>query len=468
MRNDDATRPTPADASVAPAVEPPVVGTDVGDVNTTVTAATNARAVKGVTVVDAGDDAVDIAEAQAAALADTIDGPVIIAPVVTADMEVVVAADSAVTGDEVNTTTVAGAVVVAADENAPALSQAMSGATVIVPVIGEISAPVVQVLVRWKDRLLVALPFISLLFAVGGAVWMDRKPSAAWFIVAAAVVGWVMVVLTAVIVRKTMRVNVKRPVGWKQKGAALFMIFASQSVMQTALAFPLPFFFRAASWWPPVWIHLPFIACYVVVLVVSSWDPWYERCAAKPLALFSLQAFSAFVALLTVLPLLGLTNTQTFIASGIACAIGVPVGLMMFGPRKWRTPLSMWAGVMVAVLVVVGAPLIPPAPMSLARGVMGTSVFDRLPMGVATRFRQPDALVCHTAVRAPLGLKDKLVHVWSRDGQLVQTVTLDISGGADTGFRTWSRLSSPSTGRYRCRIETERGQVVGEVRAHVD
>lgn len=477
MSTIDATRPSPPTATVeplspvppaeqAPVVEPSTaVGTAVGDVNTAATATSAALAVEGVSVVEFEENAVEIAEASAQALADTIDGPVVIAAVVTADLDVVTAAgDTAAT----ETATVAGAVVVEANDAAPsALAAAVVGTTVIVPVIGEISAPVVEVMVRWKDRLLVALPWISLIFAVVGAVWMDREPSAAWFIVGAAVVGWVLVVITAVVVRKTMRVNVVQPVGWKQKGAALFMIFASQSVMQTALAFPLPFFFRAASWWPPVWIHLPFVAAYIFVLVVSSWDPWYERCAAKPLALFSLQAFSAFVALLTVLPIFGLTNTQTFITAGMACAVGVPVGLMMFGPRRWRTPLSVWAGVMVAVLVVVGAPLIPPVPLSLSKGVMGTHVVDRLPMGVASSFQSPHALVCHTAVRAPLGLKDTLVHVWTRDGKTVQVVPLEISGGADTGFRTWSRMTSPKPGRYRCRIETERGQVVGDVRATV-
>ncbi|HEY1099469.1 MAG TPA: DUF5924 family protein, partial [Myxococcota bacterium] len=378
------------------------------------------------------------------------------------------AAGNVVTGPGADVTAeVAGAVVVEPHEQSPAVAEVAQGASIVVPVIGEISAPVVEVVVRWKERLLKALPFISLAFAVAGAVWMDRKPSSAWIIVAAAVVGWALVIFAAIVVRRTTRKSVVTPVGWQAKAGALFLVFASQSVMQTALAFPLPFFFRATTWWPPVLIHLPFIACYVVALVVSSWDPWYEALARKPLALFALQAFSAFVALLTVLPLFGLDNTQTFITSGLACAIGVPCGLMLFGPRRWRTPLSVWAGVLVAALIFVGAPLIPPAPLSLARGAMGTGISNREPTGVAKTFAVSSSLVCHTAIRAPLGLKDTLVHVWSRDGETVQRVPLTISGGGDNGFRTWSKLSSAKAGRWRCRVETDRGQVVGDVRARV-
>lgn len=500
MTDPDATRPTPPTASDDPPSSP--VSPSLSS-STEATARVDAAlptdsgpvAVDHVVVVSADEAASDVATAWAETVADGISGPVVVASPVETELDAspaAVAAAVAVSAAEVSarveahndetaaddvvidavpgvmsTATVAGAVVVSAEEQGPALAAAANGASIVVPVIGEISAPMVEVIVRWKERVLKALPFISLVFAIVGAVWMDRKPSAAWFIVVAAVVGWALVIITAVLVRRTTRKNVVETIGWKHKAGALLLLFASQSVMQTALAFPLPFFFRAASWWPPVPIHLPFIVTYAVVLVVSSWDPWYEYCATKPLALFSLQAFSAFVALLTVLPLLGLDNTATFISAGLACAVGVPFGLMMFGPRRWRTPLSVWAGIAVAVLVFVGAPLIPPAPLSLVKGVMATSVQGRAPDGVAKSFQAPSQLLCHTAIGAPLGLKDTLVHVWTRDGAVVQRVPLTVSGGADAGFRTWSRLNSPKPGRYRCRIETERGQVVGDVRATV-
>jgi len=50
----------------------------------------------------------------------------------------------------------------------------------------------------------------------------------------------------------------------------------------------------------------------------------------------------------------------------------------------------------------------------------------------------------------------------------VQEVNLEVSGGAGTGFRTWSRVTMPAPGRWRCRVETARGQVVGDVMATVE
>jgi len=57
--------------------------------------------------------------------------------------------------------------------------------------------------------------------------------------------------------------------------------------------------------------------------------------------------------------------------------------------------------------------------------------------------------------------------VWTLDGRFIQEVKLTVSGGRETGFRTWSRLSRIRPGRYRCRVETTLGQVVGDVVADV-
>ncbi len=316
---------------------------------------------------------------------------------------------------------------------------------------------------RWKAPVLRALPYASLLVSIVGAVIMKRTPQAAWKLVAFAVVGWVLVVVTTLVVRRVRRVQENSKAA---SIGAFVMVFASQSVLQTSLVFPLPFFLQAAAW-PPIAVQVPFWAVYVCALVVSTWDPWYERLAASPIALMSLQAFAAFVALLTAVPLLGVDNGTSFVVAGVVCAVGVPLGMAIFGPRRWRRSASVWAMAALAAVLVGGAPMVPPAPLALMAGVMGTSVEQRVPHGVATTFTAPEQIVCHTAIRAPLGLKDTLVHVWSRDGHEVQRVPLTVSGGVNTGFRTWSKLTSPAPGAFRCRVETARGQVVGDVVAVV-
>lgn len=307
------------------------------------------------------------------------------------------------------------------------------------------------------------LPVTSLLFSITTATLMNRRPERAPLIVAVALLGWALVIVTTVVLRRTADADHRRA-----KLQRFVSLVASQTLIGQALAFPLPFFALASSW-PPPWLHLPFALTYLVAVVVVAWDPFFERVAARLPLILALQAFAAGAALLAVLPMLGLSNTWTFLVTGGVVGVGLPAGALALSDR---TPRAVVVGVVAAIacalMVYVGAPLVPPAPLRLASGVMATGVVGREPLGVARRFpTTTPQLLCHTGIAAPLGLKDALTHVWSRDGVVLQRVDLDVSG-TGRAFRTWSRLTRPRPGRYRCRIETHRGQVVGEVRAVVE
>lgn len=307
------------------------------------------------------------------------------------------------------------------------------------------------------------LPVTSLAFSVTTATLMNRRPERAPLIVAVALLGWALVVVTTAVLRRTAADDHRRA-----KLQRFVSLVASQTLIGQALAFPLPFFALASSW-PPAWQHLPFALAYLIAVVVTAWDPFFERVAARLPLLLALQAFAAGAALLAVLPMLGLSNTWTFLVTGVVVGVGLPVGAIVLSDRTPRAiVIGVVAAVACALMVFLGAPLVPPAPLRLERGVMATNVAGREPIGPARRFPSTTPqLICHSAIAAPLGLKDALTHVWSRDGVVIQRVELDVSG-TGRAFRTWSRLSRPRPGRYRCRIETHRGQVVGEVRAVVE
>ncbi len=312
-------------------------------------------------------------------------------------------------------------------------------------------------------RLARLLPVGSLALGIASAVWMSRKPDRAPLIIGAALFGWVGITLAVVVNRRVARA---KDISKRARALRWFALAASQTVVLQALVFPIPFFARAL--WPLSPQHLPFVVVYVAALIVGLWDPWYEKVAARPAALVALQGFAAFVASLTVLPIVGFTNTHTFIAAGVVVAVGSPLGFWLVGVGRHRLVGSVLCALVMACLVVAGAPLVPPAPLSLEAGTLCVSVVHRQPQGAARRFVAPSELVCHTAIRAPLGLRDQLVHVWSSEGRWLQTVALDVSGGAGThGFRTWSRLKHPPQGRVSCRVETTLGQLVGVVDADV-
>ncbi|MCB9649164.1 MAG: DUF2914 domain-containing protein [Deltaproteobacteria bacterium] len=61
-------------------------------------------------------------------------------------------------------------------------------------------------------------------------------------------------------------------------------------------------------------------------------------------------------------------------------------------------------------------------------------------------------------------------HEWWHDGARVDVVDLDVRGGREEGFRTWStkrNLGPRPQGRWRCRVVTAAGQVVGQIRFEI-
>ena len=322
--------------------------------------------------------------------------------------------------------------------------------------------------VRWQ-RVRPLLPWLSLLTGVGGALLMNRTPGRAWIVVVAAVVGWSMLVVFNIVER-----------GWtdaparslSRRGARYALVLSNQVAIQQALLFPLPFYVRAAHVHPG---HLAFFALYATALVVALWDPLFARALVRPAASVALQAWAAFVGLDMVLPVLGLSNERALLVAGLATAIAVPLGALLARTHVTEptAPAGLWraralAGVGALAIVVAAhyaGPWVPPAPLELVSVAIGTRVDDHELVDGAAVLEAPAQLACHSAIKAPLGLKDALVHVWDKDGRAFDRVPLDVRGGRDAGFRTWSIEHPTGAGVYTCSVETASGQVLGE--AHV-
>jgi hypothetical protein len=164
-----------------------------------------------------------------------------------------------------------------------------------------------------------------------------------------------------------------------------------------------------------------------------------------------------------VLPLLGLSTRASLAVAAGAVVIGAP---FVVGRRaRHRVSAALITGVALATAAFAGAArLIPPAPLRLVAGAIGTRVVDRaLVDGRAVFDAPPDRLVCLTAIAAPRGLKDRLRHVWRQDGETRAEMALEIRGGRAQGFRAWSTRRSPTPGRWTCTVETQSGQVLGRV-----
>jgi hypothetical protein len=120
-------------------------------------------------------------------------------------------------------------------------------------------------------------------------------------------------------------------------------------------------------------------------------------------------------------------------------------------------------------LVEWGRGYIPPAPLRLVDAQFGTGVrreamqLDPVVSVIYSgRTRQLFAL---TAIRAPLGLTERVRHRWHKNGKLIwASPYYDVTGGREAGFRLWTRHDFDSVeadAKVRVDVETEGGQLIG-------
>src|SRR5690606_9010873 len=81
-----------------------------------------------------------------------------------------------------------------------------------------------------------------------------------------------------------------------------------------------------------------------------------------------------------------------------------------------------------------------------------------------------NGLYAYTSINAPRGPNERIYHLWQHNGREVDRIALNISGGRKEGYRAWThKLNFPASpeGRWRVRVVTEAGQMIGVLRFEV-
>jgi hypothetical protein len=111
-------------------------------------------------------------------------------------------------------------------------------------------------------------------------------------------------------------------------------------------------------------------------------------------------------------------------------------------------------------------PFIPPAPLSLVSAEFGKSVrslhivspIQSLPTG-------PGRIAVLTAIKAPLGLQERVRHLWYLDDKVIFASNyFSVTGGRKEGYRLWTQITWKSgfVGRVlTVDVETQSGQLIG-------
>lgn len=317
------------------------------------------------------------------------------------------------------------------------------------------------------QRVVKLLPYFSLLSGVVSALIMDRSANAAALVIGAALLGWFAVLGFGAL----QRIDANRLQGKKAillKVGSFSTIFIMQTLMQQCLFFALPYYALSASFVPG---HIVFLLVLAAAAAVTLWDPLFEKLVGNPGGRFALQFLSAFVSFNAMLPALGVTNTWSLFLSAGGAALGIPLQGWMFKESS-RNELIAATGLFVIVvplLLVLGlGKSIPPAPLMLSKGEMGTK-YDAEELRVVDPqdeiHGRPPGLVCGTDIRAPRDLREELFHVWRNpQGKVSDKIELTIRGGRKEGFRTYTRkgrLGKNPWGTWTCSVVTQVGQLVG-------
>lgn len=294
-------------------------------------------------------------------------------------------------------------------------------------------------------------------------VLVQRQADASQIIALLMLLTWVWLLLEAPI-----RHLLVGRLGFKLSPYALK--FATQLVHQESLFFALPFFVITTTWSDP---QMLFTVVLILAAGVSIIDPIYYKRIAGNRWLYPLyHGFSLFALLLTALPILinMTTHTSYLVALLIAGLVSIPTITRTIPAAHWWGQLTR-AGVLVTLGLMgwLFQPWVPPATLWVTDSAI-THLVDsernpgRRLYNVSADDIANEGLYAFTAVRAPLGLRERIYHEWYHDGQLIDRIALEIAGGREAGYRSWSRkehFPSAPDGRWDVRVTTEGGQMIG-------
>ena len=146
-------------------------------------------------------------------------------------------------------------------------------------------------------------------------------------------------------------------------------------------------------------------------------------------------------------------------------------------PRWWRGLLVLALLVALGLVGWLARLWVPPATLRLTQVAVSTAmdVEQRAP---AHSLRALDAahlreagLYAYTAICAPLGLTERVSHVWLHEGREVDRIELDVTGGRTDGYRAWTykrNFPDDPRGRWQVRVLTADDRMIGTLRFRVD
>lgn len=244
--------------------------------------------------------------------------------------------------------------------------------------------------------------------------------------------------------------------------------FASRTLVtgiyQNVLFFLVPIWFGSATLCSAN-IAFPMILCAIALF--SCFDgPFAEHVLSRRLRrsiVSGVILFAVSVPALCVLTFLSVRISVALSAGGAALAS------VVLGTSADHRGKRFLFGVTISAIALVAfyfaAPFLPPTPVQCLESAAATGVADKDPVKVDTQFiRGTSKVFAHFAVAAPDRYAQEIHFQWYANGEKRgKPIASKIVGGRKHGFRTWTYISKPSSGRYRVDLLTADRQLIGRV-----
>jgi hypothetical protein len=264
-------------------------------------------------------------------------------------------------------------------------------------------------------------------------------------------------------ITKVPRLHVK----W-QRRLRLLINYFNKNFYQQLLFFVLPLYYASATFRSR---NMLFVVLLALSALLSTMDVVYDRYVSVRWPLTALfLAFNLFACINVMLPVLwSVSNYWALWISGFLALAGF--GSILYhwsGLRGVRAQSAMGlAALALALILFYFRSFIPPAPLQMVKAEFGHSIQG---LAIATPLETfPHAasgqIVGLTAIKAPMGLQERVRHCWYLDGQLLfASPYYPVTGGREEGYRIWTRVTVTSdrgSSRLDLEVETRGGQLIG-------
>lgn len=239
----------------------------------------------------------------------------------------------------------------------------------------------------------------------------------------------------------------------------------------------------------------PFLLFLLILFVGNEFfRRRYERLVFQ-ISVFYFALLSYFILITPII--LGTIGTSTFvlasIASLFAIALLLQIVMRLFDELYRRSMRAVWmaiVGVFIGFHILYFTNTIPPVPLTLQDIGVYHSV-TRIENDYLVIYEEPqwfefwrsthriyhrakhEAAYCFSAIYAPTDLRTKVFHSWQRkteDGVWIREdlIGYPLVGGREEGYRGYTIKTVLSPGEWKCAVELENRQVIGEVYFRVE